>query len=459
MKNNNSKTNRSGSVLVLSVIMVMVLALVGIGLIRLGRNARVQAVKEVLNISARSAADAGIEHAVRYMINSWNSTGNRYTWLEDWEDLTEWTDPAIPATPIGYPFGRISLDGTYGDASFTYNIYKGTFEKGYQIVSTGTAAGVTRTVHAAAVLRSVFEFMGTEESIYISPGEILGVIPADDDIEFRTNGIDPGAITLKPNLIIPGDVICGPGGDPDIAIDFAPNVEIVPPGQAKASEEYIDFPPEYAPDDLKNLPYSNPTIDVNDPKIAHIYGNIKLDELQFGLGLLKDVETLYIQGNPAINDGRVDVFVDGFTYLPAGTEIIVTEGSSLVLYLGGNMEVMPRSMITYEGMPENPDPVVYEDLIIEAASSISIIGLTDRDTEIPLCTDVYFKPDGDFYGSMYTPGADVYMAPNGDFYGIVTGAMTITLKPVGSFIFIPSLADFQNIPLYDMGIKDGSWWE
>ena len=86
MKRNNRKKSRSGAALALAVTMVIILFLIGIGLLQLGRNARMQAVKDVLQISARSAADAGIEHAVRYMIDSWNNSTNKPDWIADWND-------------------------------------------------------------------------------------------------------------------------------------------------------------------------------------------------------------------------------------------------------------------------------------------------------------------------------------------------------------------------------------
>jgi len=431
--------------LVIAVVIVVVLALIGLGLTRLGLNARLQAVKDVLQISARSAADAGIEHAVRWMIDSWNAATDKPTWVyTTWYDATEWTDPAIPATDIGYSLpAPVDMGDTFGDATFTYNIYKGTRPNGYQVVSTGTAAGVTRTVHAAVVLRSVFFGVGAKEEIYISPGEDFSTVPADETVKIWTN--DPGdeknpAVILKPGTYIPGDVIIGPGGDPDIGIDYAPNVTIT--GDAKPAEDEIPFPPVYPPD--PPLPADSWTIpdEVNEPNAAYISGDIELN----GLTLTGVINTLNIEGD-------VEIFVNGDTYLGTNTKLIVTDGSSLILKLGGNLMVMPGSYIIYGATPH-----VTDDEIIEAAKAISIKGTVALDGT-PLCTAIDFKPDGDFYGTIYAPDASLYIASGGDFYGAIVGGLDITLKPVGSFVYIPSLVDINDVEVLFMGIKHGSWWE
>ena len=240
------KNSRRGLGLPLAVVIVVVLAVLGIGFIQLGLNARLQAVRDVAVVSARTAADAGIEHAVRYTIKAWNTSDSKSTFLSAWNDATVWTNPAVPATAVKYSFGPIKMGGAFGDAEFQYSIYKGTLQTGYQIISTGTAAGQTRTVHAAAVLKSAFFGVGAKEYITVMPGVKLSTIPDDESFIIQTNSIKDDAITLKPNVIVPGDVVVGPGGDVDTAIDSAKSTVIE--GQTRAAEDYIDFPPVPIPD-------------------------------------------------------------------------------------------------------------------------------------------------------------------------------------------------------------------
>ncbi len=438
-----NKTDK-GSALVIAAIVVLILAFMGIGLIQLGRNARMQVVRSVSAFSARAAADAGIEHAMRFMTDSWNGSADKSVWLTGWKDVTGLTE--------GAAFGPVSFSDTFGGATFSYAINKGTKANGYKITSTGTAAGKTRIVHAAIVLKSVFTGIGAKDKIDIYPGALLGTIPDGDTFILQTNSIDVSAITLKPGITVPGDVVCGPGGDPCAVIDSATTSTIE--GEHSASEDYIDFPPVYVPAGLLALPFGTPTIDPCDSSIAYIYADMKLDEINFGFGVLSGVDTLYIQGNPGVNSGEVNIFVDGTTYLTPSSQIIVTEGSSMTLYLGGNMDVKPGADIIHGETPHVTDAE-----IIEAASSISIKGTVAPDGT-PLCTEIQFYPNSDFYGTIYAPDADpLYIGSGSNFYGAVVGSNNISLKPGGSFMFIPSLTDMGDEETLYVGLKQGSWWE
>ncbi len=426
--------------LALALVIVLVLAIVGAGMIRLGLNARLQSIKDVQQISARSAADAGIEHAMRYMINSWISS-NKGSWLAAWEDATNWTDPAVPATAVGYSSPEIQLGSdTYGNAKFQYKIYKSTRLKGYQIVSTGKAGGLLRTVHAAAVLKSSFFGVGAKEDIYLAPNVIVDSIPADEKVVVQTNETSNSIITIKPGVTVPGDVVCGPGGNPDTAIDNKGTIE----GQEMAAEEEIEFPPVLVPDKFAGMSYGiNMTI--AGPN-AYITGDTKLNGLNIGSGVFKNVTTIYIQGD-------VDIFVDGATTLDSpDSKIIVTDNSKMDLYLGGDLSASPKCIISYGG------ELVTDAGKIEAASSITIKGTATADGT-PLCDKIHFQPNGNFYGTIYAPDAAIEMWPNGDFYGAVVGGESVEIKPGGSYYYIPDLVNTQDIEVLYMGIKYGSWWE
>lgn len=437
-KKNKIKNAGSGVILPLAVIIVLVLSMIGVGLIQLGQNARIQVVNNIAVLSARQAADAGMEHAINYIISEWNTATDKDAWLADWND----PDGLLVGHTLAAP---ITLSDTFGNAEFDYTINKGTRERGFQITSTGTAAGASRIVYASVVLKSSLFGIGAKEDIYIWPNWIIGTVPDDGDFAIQTNSIESAAITLKPNLVIPGDVVVGPGGDINVSIDYRPNkVDI--DGETRASEDYIDFPPVYVPEYLSNLEFTEPNIDAEDPTKAYIYNNIKLDNLEFGTGVLQNTETLYIQGD-------VEIFVDGETYLNPDSNITVLEGSSMILYLGGNMLVMPGSSINYGLTPPESD----EEIII-AAESISIIGTVAADGTAN-CTYIEFRPHNDFYGVIYAPDAFLKVAPDGDIYGAIVGGMEIELLPGGTFMYIPSLIDLPNVEVLYMGVKHGSWYE
>ncbi len=252
--------------------------------------------------------------------------------------------------------------------------------------------------------------------------------------------ITTAKVVIKPDVTIPGDVVCGPDGDTDVVMTISSNVVIE--GEIKAAEEELIFPPIYIPAELSALPFGTPTVDAGDSTVAHIYGDMKLDELELDLGPLAGVKTLYIHGD-------VSIFVDGFTQLAPTTRIVVTEDSSLILYLGGDMQVRPGSDILYtETTP------VTEAEITEAADSISIRGTVASDGT-PLCFDVEFRPDHDFYGNIYVPDAALVLEPGGDYCGSIA-SRSVEFKPQGTFIYVPSLAN--NIVPLTMCVKKGSWW-
>ena len=126
----------------------------------------------------------------------------------------------------------------------------------------------------------------------------------------------------------------------------------------------------------------------------------------------------------------------------------------MTLYLGGSMDVKPGADIVYGDGSHTTDAE-----IIEAASSISIKGTVAPDGT-PLCTDIHFRPHGGFYGSIYAPDAcPLCIETHSDFYGAIVGSNDITIKPGGTFMFIPSLTNMGDEETLYVGLKQGSWWE
>lgn len=272
-------------------------------------------------------------------------------------------------------------------------------------------------------MKSSFFGIGAKEDIYLSPGIICGTIPDNGYFVVQTNSTETSAITLKPNITIPGDVVVGPGGDIDTAVNLAKNVVIE--GQTRASDDYIDFPPVYQP---TGLPSGNLVKDGNN-KDYYIYGSSQLSSTV--LSNLKSTETLRI-GNPAaVNKGAISISVTG-SELNLSGKLIVTPGYSLTLYLNQSLVTKPGFAFTYGDTPLTTDAQK-----IEAAKAISIKGTVNSDGT-PACGSINFQPNGDFYGTIYAPDASpLYIAPTGSIYGAIVGAGTITLKPGVSYMFIP----------------------
>jgi len=451
------KKNDSGIALPLAVMMVIILALIGVGLIQLGRNARMQAVRDVLHVSARGAADAGMERAVRSMVNWWVNSSER-----SYDEINGHLGDG------GISYGPIELTETYGDASFSYTISLPANNVGIgDITSTGTTGNATKVIHAKLGLFSQWESIGVKDSIDIGVGGGLYTLPLNGDFTIQTNSTDSppdGGIVLRNGLNVPGDIYIGPGGDTDEVVVEKHNVVIT--GSTDDAPEYMDFPSFFPPSDLDELIFEDPNatgvwiisedgyipvalnvaLSGDDPVTIRIEGNNGFEVDLSGNLILDD------NGDPLVVP--LNVFIDGDTILASGSTLFITEGSAVNIYLGGSLEAKVGSIITYEGLPEGVDidPVLHEDLIVEAARSLTIFGTDD-------CDSIILKNSTDFFGKINAPEAYLEIRNSGDFYGAIMGSADLKMFNSGDFYFVSQLYEYLQVETLFMGILPGSWWE
>ena len=147
MKITRKRSNRSkrGTVLPFAVIVVILLLIIGLGLSRLGLNARVQAAKSTADLSARAAADAGIVQARRLM-------------NKKLADELNWDNSTLPEV-IG-----VQLANSY--ANYNFNI-KGNKTNGFKISSVGKSGVAERKVYAKLGVDSLWTGIGVKEGIDI----------------------------------------------------------------------------------------------------------------------------------------------------------------------------------------------------------------------------------------------------------------------------------------------------
>ena len=156
MKNKKTimKLDRRGSVLVLAVIIVLILATLGIGLIRLGQNARLQAVKATLKVSARSAADAGMEHAVERLSSVWD--GLTFKNISEIESFVA----GVPTTSYQFVDGDDNTDTFGANGEYTHYVKNRvrSLEKFWDMPNLISVRGQhTSTLEDLNVLRYVYE--------------------------------------------------------------------------------------------------------------------------------------------------------------------------------------------------------------------------------------------------------------------------------------------------------------
>lgn len=404
--------NKKGSVLVLAVTMVVILSIIGIAMLQLGLNARLQAMRSQKAIEARTAADAGLAKVVSIM-------------RKKLADEYIWNNSSLPAET------DIQLPGS--DATYSYTV-TGDPNNGWNITSTSACRGVQKTVHAKLIVKSSWFGIGVKQGIDIKNGATFGTYPAPGGpLILRTNSITENAVTLKTGVTIPGDVVCGPGGDPAAVIDTKSNTVIT--GSTYAGDTMMQFPSVVVPPDLVAL---SPTSFPASSEVL-VKGNVKYGNLTI-LG----TQTLRIWNDPATAGGDASrIYIGGKLTLMNGAKIIVDNGASAKIYLGGDLEDK-NSASSGGGVETSANPDARNFMIFA----------TDT------CTSIILKAKGDFYGAIYAPNANMVINNSANLYGAYVGNQNIQIKNSGSFYFDTRLTSVfvNDAPAY-LGIAKGSWWE
>jgi hypothetical protein len=369
---------RVGSVLVLAVIMVVILLIIGLALIRLGLNARLQAIHSQLVINAKAAADAGLTQAVKAM---------RYAFDHN-------LHLPVPGDSGGFP-----ESGT----TYIYTIAKDpTASNIFDVDSTGTAAGtVSRTVHSKITL--TVHRLGFKERFILDNGGCVATIPPGGDLTIQTNSKQRAAVVLRNGVIIPGDVLVNPSGNPDTVIDTKNNAEIQ--GEARPAAETIDFKNWDPPTGLGAAAW--PPSDYN--SVSNTY-TLSSSGTYSGPITIKNGDKVRVVGD-------VSIYIAGKFTIQQGAWLIIGkkptgQSSTLKLYLGADMQADQLSNITNEYVVSNP-PSSVEAMI--AASSLSLYGTANDCAALP-CQTIVIQNSGNFFGAIYAPNAEIDIRNSGDLY-------------------------------------------
>ena len=350
----------------------------GMGLLDLGMKGRVYSIRTASDISARCAADSGLEMALYEM--------NEKIKVKPWNDssLPEGTNQNLP----------------YCDAVYSYTI-SGNSSEGYTIESVGTSGIAERKVICVLEPQGPFEFaVFTDEGAELKNSSLVdwfNFSPDDENLKVGTNSIVSGAFVLKNSATVNGDVVVGVGGNPDILINNNGTIT----GETRAMTEKNTLPTIVVPEWLDSLPSSG-TIKNDTTLVASAkYSSIDL----------KNSKTLLI-------DGDITLYVTGDIILGNSAELQIDNDASLILYLAGNYE--GKNSSTINNLTEN-------------AQKLRIYCL---DT----CESMIFKNSTDLYGAIYAPNADVIMDNSANIYGAVV-SKTLDLRNSGSLNYDASLRD------------------
>jgi len=395
------QSKRRGAALVLVTIAAVLLTLVGVGLLQVGLCNRLYAIASVHKIKACSAADAGLMLAISEM--------NEMLIAKTWSGST---------LPEG---AQVSLP--YCDGVCSYAV-TGDLDGGYSITSIGEFGRAQKNVSTTIELKGLFNnAILTKANLILKSGTLIDGYNSQDpldkstDADIATQSTEDFSITLNNGVEVHGDVRVGLGGNPDTAIkDLGATIA----GSKYGATTKDPLPQMTAPDDLF---YMGTTIDAK--------GNtVTIGPADNGTYTGITLKSTGVPGILEIDGGDVELHITGAIELGQSCEIVVKEGSTLTLYVDGDIHCRQSSGITVESPAKES-----ETLKLYA---------TGEDTQ-------YFdiKAKSEWIGVVYAPNTDVDFYANGEVYGAVI-ANNFEFKAGGNYHYDKAL---KKVSVEDEGVR------
>jgi len=404
--------SRQGFVLPFVIILMVVMVLVGFGMLALGYNAKVQALRQSDDAYATSAAEAGIVHMVERMNNKLDED-------DEWNNTTLFM-LNMPKTSLANSYAQYKV-GIIGNPSI-----------GFVITSTGTSGQTTRTFYALTLLRGVFDYgilvkdkVKLHENCVIAAynsetgqsglGTILAAVSSKGD----------DTIDLK-EAYVQGDVLVGPGGNPEKMIDNPGTIT----GSLGNISSVPEFPEVTVPD---GLVYMGEIKDISSDddvsgSILAISGKYKYSKIELEKNNILEISgdtTIYVTGDVKIGDSaEIRIKNDG--------------ASRLALYVDGKFELKDDAIIN--NLTQKP-------------KNFKLFGSNPDKQDIKIDID---REGYNFYGVVYAPNAKVEAGLDGDFYGSFV-CDQFELKSESSFFHDRSMTKNINDAGVYFGI--GRWYE
>ena len=395
------QSKRGGSAMALAVVAVMILLVMSVGLLSLGMNRRMYSIRNASDIAARCAADAGLTMALFEL--------DKIIQAKAWDSapLPQATDVSLASCNAVYSY---KVTGDPGS--------------GYVITSVGQASQARRTVGATTVLKGVFDHaVYTRADLVLKADTLLDGYNSLDALDTATNAdlatqsISDSTVILNSGVVVNGDVRVGRGGNPESVIkDLGAEIN----GVTYSTPETEPLPEITAPPNLDDMgraiEASGDTVTIT-PADCGTYTTIALKSAK-NPGILE------------ISRGDVVLHVTGDIELGNSCEIVIEEGSSLDLYVGGDIHCRQDSGI-------NAQSATKEAKIFELYA-------TGEDTQ-----HFDLKAKSEWIGVVYAPNAEVTLHAGGDIYGAVV-ANKFELKAGGSYHYDRAL---KQVSIEDEGVR------
>lgn len=409
------QSRKRGSAVPLAVFAVILMLAIGVSLLSLGANMRIYATRDGQQIQARCAADSGLAKAL-WELNERLKTNP----AEVDAAMKQTASPDSPAL-----LGTENEALPYCEATFSYNttsasVFAALGAQGLTIESVGTSGSATAKVYALAGLKGLFDSaVLVREKISLMPNTLVkgynSADPSDTDFDVRigTTSTQAGSITLSSGTVVDGDVFAGVGGNPETVI--------APGGTITGSKYALDTEPPLPAITAPPLPAMGTPLSAAGTTVTlGPDGSGTYTEIGLSQSALPGV--LEIQG------GDVVLHITGNINIGNGCEVVVRPGSSLTLYVDGN--IIADNSVGFNNQAGN-----VKDFQLYATGSNQVFN---------------FKAESSVFGIVYAPDVDMIIYPNAEIRGAIVGN-NVTFKSGAAFYYDEALRD--NVSAYDVGAR------
>jgi len=374
-----TKAKKSGFIIPMAMVAAVFLFVIGVGMLCIGFNRHMAAIRANRQLAARDAADYGLTKAVYEMNKKLR--------------FASWSDANLPAQ------ANTLVPGA--DASYGY-VVNGDMWNGYSARATGDCGSAHRTINCNFRIRGPFEnAILTRSSMVLYNNSLVDWFNYDDDddsLKVGTTSSLDGSVVLKSGVTINGDFVVGEGAKPiDVIDDQGATIEGIVYSGAADNDIMI---PE-VPDPLASADSS---------------GSIQIPRTLTTSGKYDNIRLL--NGGVLTIENDVELYVTGDVTLDNSAGIDIDPNAHLTIYLGGDLNGGNSS--GFNNQTQQPP-------------RLKLYGLET-------CNDIILKNSAVFYGIIYAPTATVNMYNGAELYGAVVADSYIQ-KNTAAFYYDASLRD------------------
>ena len=386
-----------GAILVVTLLIVVVLMIFALPTLS-GLSTQYKRTENTFkSLSAFNFAEAGVDRAI---------------WELNYGDISTWSGDSQART-LNFDYGE------FGDGEITITIENldsesPVIESQGRVLNTGSQY-VEKTIRVALSKESGGSPL-FDVGVFADEGiEIASNLQIEGDV--RTNSTDPGSIVIHSNSQVNGDAICGPGGDPEVAILLEGSAVVA--GEKRASAAIKELPSVIVPE---GLPYQGIFYLKNETATISANGEY--------------ASFILDTGSQVIISGDVTLHVTGEFALGSTSVINIEAEASLTLFLSGSFYMDSNCQV---------------NSTLQDPSKCLIFG-TDYFTGT-----VTFDSNNDFYAAIYMPRADLIFSSNINFFGSAIGK-SAGLNSNVEVTYDEELGELEGLPVdADANYSVKSW--